>query len=176
MNSKNLFKILISLFCITSNMLSAQSNLDKGWSAFLKNNRKEAHDYFIKASAESASVAESYLALAFIEEVDGKNDAAFKNFQAFFKASQNPYPYLFALWHTPIIFSYQPKLNDNQLDFLKSILVDPKANGTLKAMAHSTIGRHFQATNNVSKARAEFDKIGSSNPCVSVLIISISLC
>ena len=155
-----MIRLLIALL-ICSNVATAQSNLDKGWAAFNKNNRKEAREYFVKASAEPASKAESFLALALIEEVDGKNESAFNNFLNFFKASEDPYPYLFAFWHTDVIFSYQAKQKENRLAFLNSILMDPKANGTLKAMAHSTFGKHYQASNDIVKSREAFGKIAS---------------
>ncbi len=157
---KNCIIILI-LLIFSENILYAQSNLEKGWDAFYKNNRKEARDFFGKAMSDANSKAEASLALAFINEVDGKNDAAFKNFQTFFSTSENPYPYLYALWHRPVVFSYDNKLDADKIDFLKTIINDPKANGTLKAMAHASLGNHYAATNNSSKSNEEYDKIGS---------------
>ncbi|HUM45903.1 MAG TPA: tetratricopeptide repeat protein [Chitinophagales bacterium] len=160
MKTKQFFIILLSLL-LCNGLLKAQGNLDMGWSAFYKNNRSEARNYFTKALSESASKSEASLGLALIEEVDGKNDAAFNHFQVFYKTAANPYPYLFALWHTPVVFAYTLKLKDDRIEFLKSIIDDPKANGTLKAMAHSALGKHYAASNSISKSNEEFAKIGS---------------
>src|SRR5690349_15890602 len=108
--------ILIALFTVT--VANAQSNLEKGWQAFYKNDRKAARELFMKAANEVSSKGEARLALMFINEVEGKEDAGFMEFQNFFKASDNPYPYLFAFWHSSSVFGYDSKKNPKQLDFL----------------------------------------------------------
>lgn len=157
---RSCFKTLFSIILII-NYCNGQSNLEKGWENFNKNKRKEARASFSQALNDPDSKAEAYLALSILSTIEEKKEKAFIDFQNFFKSSDNPYPYLFSLWNTESVFSYESKRKEAQVNFLKSILIDPKANGTLKAMAHSTLGGHYEASNLPQKAKEEYEKIGS---------------
>jgi tetratricopeptide (TPR) repeat protein len=133
----------------------AQSSLDKGWQAFYQNKTDDARKNFEAAAADPKTQQEAYLALSIMATIDKTSDDAYAQFSNFYKSSSNPYPYLYAMWNTPSVFDGS-KLTDGQVNFLKQLLADPKADGTLKSMAHQQLGRHYFAVNNLAEAKKEY--------------------
>ena len=98
--------LLPVLFFLQITFALSQTNLNKGWENFNANNLKQAREFFDLAKKENVSLAEANLTLTLINEMDGKKSDAFQCFNDFFKASENPYPYLFSLWSTKGVFGY----------------------------------------------------------------------
>lgn len=154
---------LLLLWCLLTlkPAFASKEDLTAGWQAFNDNNRTKAKELFSKAEADAQTKAEASLALAMLAWSEDKEDDPFTLFNNFFTASDNPYPYLYALWSSPLVFEGVGKKNEAQLKFLKNLLNDPKANGTLKAMAHSMLGKHYESIGDFKKMEEEFASIGS---------------
>lgn len=152
---------LLWCFFIWSTGSKAQDFLQKGNEAFFQNKRKEAAAYYQKAIASPKEKAEAHLMLSLLATQDGDEKKAFVEFEQFFKTSDNPYPTLFSLWSTPSVFGTQSKKSPERVKFFHEILADPKANGTLKAMANAALGDHYFSSNQVKKATDYFSKIGA---------------
>ncbi len=135
--------------------------LENGWTSFNNNNRSEAKKQFIAAAQDPATKADAYLALSMVYRSCEQFDSAFISFKAFFKASGNPYPHTYALWVSGNLFSGYGVKGDAEIDFLKDLTKDDKANGTLKAMSWYMLGKHYKAVNEQKDAKAAFDKIGA---------------
>lgn len=139
----------------------SQSDLQQGWDYFNKNNIPKAREYFTKATADNKDKAEAYLVLSLMATVDRTSDEAFKDFEQFYNASDNPYPYLDALWTSDAVMNGFGRKTDEQIAFLQKLLADPKLDGTMKAKVHSMLGDHFEKIQQDKKADEEFSKIQS---------------
>ena len=157
---KKFFAILL-LFqpVLISNAFGSKDDYNKGWEAFMKNNRQEARNYFKLAANDQETASEALLSLSLIDWNENKLDAAFEDFRSFYKTSTNQYPYFYALSSTP--FVYDPILTKSKLDFFEKAAADPKMNGTLKAMLCERIGNHYINVNNKRKADEVYSKMGN---------------
>jgi tetratricopeptide (TPR) repeat protein len=153
---------LATLFFISGSFAN-QTTLQQGWQAFNSNKAKEAQEYLKQAASDADTKAEAYLALALVYWNEDKTKESFTAFQNFFSATDNPYPYLYALWTSPVIFEGYDKKNDEQLKFLRKLNSESKTNGTISAMVHSMLGKHFEAIGDFKKAEDEFAQIGAIN-------------
>ncbi|WP_210463773.1 tetratricopeptide repeat protein [Rufibacter roseolus] len=139
----------------------ASTPLEEAWLKFHDNKRTEARELFKKASLEPGTKAEAHLGLSLLASMDRPGTEAFREFQEFFKASPNPYPYVYSLWTTPSLMAGGGKKTAEQLAFLKNLVKDPKADGTLKAMAWSILGSHYETTNQPAEAHQAYAQIGA---------------
>lgn len=160
-------KAIKTLLIVSTHLLfiiSAQASketLKQGWDAFNANKRSEARDLFTKAANDADTKADANLALALVWASDDKTDKAFAAFNDFYKASGDPYPYVYALWTSSAAFNGYGKKSEAHLKLVRTILDDPKANGTIKAMAHSMLGKHYEALGDFKKMEEEFAQIGT---------------
>ncbi len=139
---------------------SAQS-YHKGWDAFLKNDRKSARLAFDEAVKVPQTKAEALLSLSLLDWMEEKDDSAFARFRAFYQASANPYPYLYAYFSLPFTFASRDYIDSSKVAFLEELAVDPKLNGTLKAMVDGQLGFYYQFVNNRKKSDDSFAKMGT---------------
>lgn len=153
--------LFFTLLLLVFNASASQETLKQGWDAFNANKRKEANELFTKAAKDADTKAEANLALALLWAGDDKTDKAFTYFNEFYNASSDPYPYVYALWTSSAAFNGYGKKNEAQLKLVRTILTDPKANGTIKAMAHSILGKHYEAIGDFKKMEEELSQIGS---------------
>ncbi|OFY85016.1 MAG: hypothetical protein A3F72_04520 [Bacteroidetes bacterium RIFCSPLOWO2_12_FULL_35_15] len=159
MKNLNTVFFLIS-FCFLSNVNYADNGaLKKGWSAFITNDRTEAILQFKQAAKDAETKAEANLALSLISRDNGDNELAFNYFMEFYKSSENPYPYTFALWTTRCINNDYNKKSKNQVALLKLIAEDPKANQCMRSLANSMLGYHAQKSNDFKSSKEYFNKV-----------------
>jgi tetratricopeptide (TPR) repeat protein len=140
-----------------------KENLQKGWDSFFENKRDDAKKYFLEAVKTSDTKAEASLGLSLLaKEVDNEEEA-FKYFQDFFNASENPIPYTYALWTTACVNSDYSEKRPEQEKFLQQLLVNPKANLMMKAMTAYALGKHYEHTGDFAKANSYYKQMGSVN-------------
>jgi tetratricopeptide (TPR) repeat protein len=152
---------LVFFISISLTASASKETLKQGWDAFNGNKRAEAKDFFKQAANDADTKAEANLALSLVYWSEDKTKEAFSAFEAFYGASANPYPYLYALWTSPVLFENYDKKEDNQLKFLKKLEGDNKANGTIKAMVHSMLGKHYEAVGDFKKSEDEYSQTGT---------------
>lgn len=153
--------VLFIAFLFHSSLFANKENLKLGWDAFNQNKRKEAKEFFAQAAKDADTKAEANLALALAWWSEDKDAEGFKAFQDFFDASENPYPYLYALWTSPVVFTDYQKKSEEKLKFLKKLTNEQKTNGTIHAMAHSMLGKHYEDAGDFKKSEEEFSQIGA---------------
>lgn len=149
------------MFMLSQSVHAGKEGLKQGWDAFNSNKRKEAIQLFQKAADDADTKADANLALCLLYWSEDKTDEGFKSFLEFFNASPDPYPYIYALWSAPVVFNGDEKKKDDRLELLKRLIIDPKANGTIQAMAHAQLGKHYEAIGDFKKANAEYSQIGA---------------
>ncbi len=160
MNKKVFISTLaILILSIIHSFAGNKENYYKGWEAFNNNDREEARRYFELATKEPDSKTEAFLSLALLEWNDFNEIKAFENFRQFYESSENPYPYLYAMYSLLYTNSIRA-LPDKQLQFYEEIVKDPKMNGTLKSMIYGKLGDYYLEHNNIKKATEFYNKIG----------------
>ncbi|MCL1941947.1 MAG: DUF3857 domain-containing protein [Candidatus Azobacteroides sp.] len=163
MRIKIFFSCILLFQAVTLSVFAQRGNYNKGWEAFNKNDRREARNYFNSAvETEPESKAEAYLSLALLDWCESKEIDAFSDFQKFYTASENPYPYLYAVFSLPFM-NPSSVMTDAQFAFFQKIWKDPKMNGTLKAMVSQKIGQHYMDCNNFAKAKEFFSGMNTLN-------------
>ncbi len=154
--------VCIALFILSVQFsLANKSDLEKGWNNFFNNKRKEAQANFEDALKSADSKAEGYLGLSLLAKEVDNSDEAFTQFANFFNASDNPLPYTYALWSTSCVNADFGSKSPQQLKFMEQLLVNPKANLTLKAMAAYILGKHYDNKGDFTKAAFYYKQIQS---------------
>lgn len=156
-----IFKTLTVLFLLSLNTpLYAQTGLKAAWTAFFENKRAEAKELFLKATQQTESAAEAQLALSLLAQVDDNAPVAFENFKKFYTQTQNPQPYLYALWTSLSVNRNFGKKSPEQLTFLRE-LTQKDFDGTLTAMAYTMIGQHYLKNKKAALGDKELINVGS---------------
>lgn len=167
MNIRSIILLIVLCFGMKVNGANAD-DLKKGWAAFAANNRNEATNLFMQAAKDPQSKAEANLALSIINRDNGNSTEAFRYFMEFYKTSEDPYPYAFALWTTGCVNGSYNKKSKEQVVFLKQIAEDIKANECMRALANSMLGYHFQKSNDIKSSREYFNKVDVVKFCQAV--------
>src|ERR1700744_242208 len=153
--------LIVFLFLFVSNNVFAQNNLQSAWQAFFNNKPDSAAALFNQAIQQNNHAGDALLGLSLIAETDQAPARAFDYFSKFYAQSNNPAPYVYALWTTPCINSSFGKHTPQQLALLKQIAANTTWDGMLPAMADSMIGAHYEAGNQIADADAAFNNIHS---------------
>ncbi|MBR9861349.1 DUF3857 domain-containing protein [bacterium] len=139
---------------------AAESDYEKGLSAFLENDREEAIEHFMNSVEAGENLAESHLALSITHSMLLNGQASFDHFQRFMVHADNPYPYLIALWSSGDIGLGGYKKDDTRIDFLEELIQNPKTPGKLRAMCYDALGRHYKHSGDFDDAREASINIG----------------
>lgn len=156
-----LLPLLVALCAPLASLAQTSSDLEAGWKSFYSNDRKQARELFTKATKESATKAEAYLGLSLLATIDKTDEEAFAEYVRFTNANPEHYPHTFALWGTEALTAGAGKKSAAQLAFLQSLSKDERAEGTLRAMAQSIIGSHYEATNNYKQVEMAYSQMGA---------------
>ncbi|WP_347159612.1 DUF3857 domain-containing protein [Pontibacter chitinilyticus] len=142
-------------------LAQSSADLDAAWKSFYANDRQQARELFNKATHDAATKAEAHLGLSLLATIDKTDAEAFAEYTRFAAASPNPYPYTFALWSTEAVTAGSGKKTPAQVAYLQALSKDARANGTLRAMAQSILGGHYEAINNDKQAEAAYSQMGA---------------
>ena len=157
------FTAIVSL--ITLNVFSANdTTLAIGWQYFAINDYESARNYFDKVigTGNSSQKAESYLAYSLMSLADRPEGRAFGYFNKFYEITENPSPYLYALWDDDNIFGSDFYfMNKDKVKLLNSIIALPDVNPTVKSEAELYLARHYRSINKFKKAKEYYSKLGS---------------
>lgn len=155
--------ILLATLCFSwlSYGQSTTNQITTAWQAFYQNQRLEAQKQFEIASQNPNTKADAYLGLGLLNWYDEQRDKGFDYMVKFYESSPNPYPYLYSLWSSEVLYGSAKPIQPKHVDFLQRIIKDNKAPGTLRAMAHASLGDYYQKTMNIEAAKAEYQKIGA---------------
>ena len=146
--------ILLSFFSA-----QAQTAVDEGAEAFLKNDRKLAFSKLNEALKTPELKKKALLWLTLLCENDESLGSAPEYFRQFYKEEKNVAPYAFALWSSTAS-NYKKKSTD-ELSLMEGIANRPDIDGSLKAMAYASIGTHYQTIRQKSNSESNFNKIGA---------------
>jgi tetratricopeptide (TPR) repeat protein len=152
-------------FCVLTTFITlgnSPENLQKAWDALNKNQRSQAREFFQKATSVATTKAEANLGLAMLAWTEENKPKAFGFMEKFYEASDNPMPYLYALWSSDVLFgSGSGKKTESQVKFLQKLLQDKRLNGTMRAMVIETYGNHLESANKAQQSFVEYAKLGA---------------
>jgi len=148
------------LLILLSLGLKAQNSVNTAWESFFKNDRKTARASFIELAKNPETAKESYLALSLMSEFDQSGDQSFEYFKKFFDLSDNPEPYLLAMWRSYALSYSSSVESQKHLDFYNALL-KKKFDGTVYALANSSIGGYYEAKKKYDLADKAYAQIGS---------------
>jgi pentatricopeptide repeat protein len=117
-------------------VMAQDPNIKNGWEHFAKNDFKLAEASFKKA-LNGSDKADACLGLAFIGSALDRDDMLSNNIQLFYKYSNNPDPYMEALWQL-----YDSQDTEDGMKFLEQLTTT--SNGKLRAYAYQDMGAHFR--------------------------------
>lgn len=159
----NYLKKTFISFCFTIAFLQvqAQNNLEEGWQAFLKNDNELAKNKLSEALKNPAQKQEALLWLSFLSENYPSAGKSFDFFQEYLKSEPNPSPFIFALWASPAITNGHGKKTQQALNFLQKITEKKDCDGSLRAMAYSMLGSHYEAIKQKTEYEKAYTKIGA---------------
>jgi len=153
--------LLVCFFVLAGSTAFAQSKLDNAWEAFFNNKADTAKLLFNQAIQQNNNPGDALLGLSLLAQTAQAPHQAFSYFQKFYAQSNNPAPYVYALWVTPSIFQDFGKRTPDELTFLKQVAENNTYDGMMAAMANSMTGKHYEASNQTEKSVEAFNKIGA---------------
>lgn len=157
-----ILKTVVFLFFVFScNQLFAQTVLHNAWQAFFNNKRDDARAMFNQAAGQKESAGEALLGLSLLSQMDKPSSEAFDYFKKFYVQSNNPQPYIYALWLTSSINETMGKKTPEQIAFLRELSQRKDCDGTISAMAYSMLGNHFNTSKKTGEATKAFANLGS---------------
>lgn len=137
----------------------AQGTTD-AWKKFFDNDRAQAYLLFKQAAERNPSAADAYLGLSMLANVDKTRSDAVKYFIKFYEKSENPAPYLVALWAPLFINGQRDTKSEEELAFLKKIAQSTSLDGSLVAGANLALSKYLFLKK--QKGYAEYaDKVSS---------------
>jgi len=162
-------KIVKQGFAILTTMLVSQfifanqETLQQGWAAFNNNKLTDAKRLFQQAAGKNETKADALLALSLVNWASEENGDGFKNFSEFCSTVDNPAPYLYGLWSSPVVFNGYGRKSDAQIALMNKLTKDVNSNSTLTAMAYSLFAKHFETQGNFKEAANYYAKLGTIN-------------
>lgn len=155
-----LFIIVILLNSLIS--LAQTGNYERGWQSLNTNNRSEAEKYFQQASNEPANALDAYLSAFYLKNYNGKEKGVTDFVPSLYERSDNPYPYMFALWFNQALLGPSGKRGrEHQVKLMDKLIADDRAPGAMSASASYQKGMHLLFSAEFDKAQKYFDAIGN---------------
>lgn len=146
-------KYLIAALLLCNLASFSQTNAyEKAWNLLNENKRAEAEKFLTEAMADPATASDAYITNIYLQSYNGK-EKNIKDFaNSFYSKTQNPYPYIYALWfNDAVLGAYGKKTSDSQVKLMDQLVKDPNAQGSLVAAANYQEEFHYLFS-------AEFDK------------------
>lgn len=150
---------LLCLFCISA--VKAQNEYSQVWEALNKSDHSRANALMETAIKNKTASPDLFITHLLLKSYNGK-DKEVSNFETdFYNKTENPYPYVYALWFNNAVLGEYGKKTAVQLHLLEKLIADEKAHGSLIAAAHYQKGHHLVRVNKFEDADAENARIGA---------------
>ena len=146
-------KYLQILFCFFTSYASAQkNNYEKAWDALNQNKWTEASKLLKDAQQDPAIFYDAYISNMYVEAYKGREETVKDFSKSFYSKTDNPYPFVYALWFNHALMGARGKKQfDYQLNLINQLLKDDKAPGTLVASANYQMVLHNIFSNEFNK-------------------------
>ncbi|HEY8388188.1 MAG TPA: DUF3857 domain-containing protein [Parasegetibacter sp.] len=156
--------ILLLAFTAVTALTYGQNLNSKVWTYLSQNNFKEAEALLKQAisSGKGQEYVDAYITNIYLKAYHGQAHIISDFSSAFYDKTDNPFPYLFALWfYDAVLGNYGKKQYPHQLNLINRILSDKNVHGTIAAAARYQSGMHYFMSNEREKSLDVFSKIGN---------------
>lgn len=156
-------KYLVFVLLLSANYIYSQTDsYKKAWKALNENDRATADALLSTAKNDPASFQDAYLTDIYLKNYNGKQNQITDFAKSIYSKSENPFPYIYALWFNQAVVGTPGKRSfDHQIRLLDQLIADEKAQGTIAGSANYQKGLHHLFSNEFSKTQKYFDAIGS---------------
>lgn len=152
------------MFIATISTLVAADNdnalVEDAWKALRENRQQDALQSFESAIKANPDNRRAYLGLMYIHNMQDNYSGAWKAFENVLRIEKNYYPYAYAQWVSPMIFSTENSSADPYKKLYGRVLSDDNAPGSLKAMAAEQMATRMVRGGDIGKATDMFNQIG----------------
>ena len=142
---RNLKLIILILLGIVFQATAQTSK--KSWKNFAGNDFPEAAVSFQNDIKLRKNTSDAFLGLALTKDIQEHSQQAFDAFKSFYELSENPEPYLYALWNSDL------NLNNAEISFYEELLISSKLNPTNKALIQEKLAQYFESKRQFAKAK-----------------------
>lgn len=139
--------------------IHAQS-IESAFEKLKQNKRTEAIDEFSSLKNDATSGKDALLGLVLLELDNRHYEKAFDYFKEFASNNNNAPAYIYALWTSGIFNQLNTAKTQEAVAFLKTYVVKPEVDVTLKAMINELLGDQLFSSNKFKEALVEFGNIG----------------
>ncbi|MBL0155424.1 MAG: DUF3857 domain-containing protein [Chitinophagaceae bacterium] len=155
--------IFPAIFLFLALSVNAQTgSYEKAWKALNENKRSDADRLLTEAEANPATYEDAFITHLYLKSYNGKENTITDFSKTFYQNSQNPYPFIFALWFNNAVNGEAgKKAFPHQIDFISKLMEDTKAPGTLVASANYQMGLHNLFSNDFDRTQRYYDNIGN---------------
>lgn len=156
-------RYFVSLFLLFASTAYTQTNnYEKAWKALNENKRDEAEKLLAAAENDPNTSQDAFISKIYLKSYNGKEGLVTDFAKSFYNESENPYPYIFALWFNQAVVGPAGKKNyDHQVKLIDQLVADEKAPGTIVASANYQKGLHTLFSNDFGKMQRYFDAVGN---------------
>jgi len=140
--------------------------VNSGWEQIATNDLEAAEKSFKKAIKKDKNNPRPYLALAYMMQLEDKNEEAWDFFEKGLTTLDNPNPYIFSTFYTKRgLIAVDPVLDKGLAKIISRVTVegdlqgDPQ--GVLRAGAISWLGKYHEEYGDMSVANEYFKQLGS---------------
>lgn len=159
---------LTSLLLVSAITTAFSQSYEQSIDLLKQNKRTEAFAAFEKLEKDKNDGAKASLALALMEVENEHYLEGFRHFQAFYDATPNPYPYVYALSSTGI-FSNGTSADSKEItQFFQKLANDPNANASIRSYANDQLAVRQMAVGKIEDARATYRKFADIAPWSTV--------
>ncbi|SJZ90912.1 transglutaminase domain-containing protein [Sediminibacterium ginsengisoli] len=156
---RSLVSCLLLLCC---SALSAQDNYKQAWAALNRHDHTAAANLLGTAVKSGNFSPDLFITKIYLDEYTGRERFNTTFAADFYDKTENPYPYIYALWFSDaLVGSYGKKTNPHQLLMIEKLINDQKAPGTLVASAHYQKGAHLLFSGRPDSAAIAYSKVGN---------------
>lgn len=152
------FFILCILTCSLS--LAHAQHFQQALSLLTENKRTEAKAALTPLINNPSESQQALLSLTLLELNNSHFDEALTYFNRYVQQSNNPYPYIYALWSTGIFSATTPKSEPLLDSFMNKIAGDEKAPLAMRAMAYDNMAQRIENGPKFKEALALYNRIG----------------
>lgn len=156
-------KFLVAILLVYSSAsFSQNNNYERAWKSLNENKRTEAEKFLQQAMNEPATAQDAFITNLYLKSYNGKENEVTDFATSFYEKSQNPYPYIYALWfNQAVIGPYGKKAASNQINLMDQLISDHKAPGTLVAAANYQEEMHYLFSGDFDKSESFSNSIGN---------------
>ena len=153
-------RILFTFFCsflsvtlVRAQSGSGKSSVDEAWALWNQNNHEMVEQKFKDAIESDKTNTRAYLGLAYLYELEYKNELAWETFRKIAEFDENKYAYIYAELMTPKIYLNLKNNNNDVVQMFERLSSKADGQGILKAVSNERLGEYYQerGENNKSK-------------------------